>query len=130
MKERARSTGPKKASCCTLPLPVEERQKVMAAWLEGIPPDIRGNVEKLNAVEIGIGMGPGCVAVSIHKIGKPGWPFTKALDRLASRADILRRCHMVMSDGQTLFFEPSKFLNHTPAPSKQRKERKQQGRKS
>ncbi len=115
--EKTEPAVPEKGSTCPLPLPPEERKKMVDEWLEGIPAGIRAKVERLKVIEVGVGMGPACVGVYIRKLKNPGRPLLIALDWLAGHADLMRRCHVVMTDGQMLYFEPHRFLLHRAAPT-------------
>jgi hypothetical protein len=114
MKSRKKRTTHGTSATCPLPLAPEARKAVMAAWLVGIPAEIRTGIEGLRVVELGMGLGPACVAVHIEQCPAPGLTLEDALYRLAGRADMFNRAHVRLSDGQRLLFEPHQFRGHRP----------------
>jgi hypothetical protein len=100
---------------CPLPLSPAERREKMAAWLAGMPQDVRAKAGKLKVAAFILGMGPGCAAIFRKTCRKPGLAFRNALYRLAGRADMFRRGTLILSDGSRLDFEPLRFLSYIPA---------------
>ena len=87
----------------------QDKQQRARAWLDTIPPDLRRDMNTLEAQEVGFGAGPGCMAGKIERSPRPV-PVEDALLWLARYATVLKKAHVQLTDDSVIWFEPSGFL--------------------
>lgn len=84
-----------------------------ASFEELIPEEFRDLIAGLKVVEAAFGAGPGFVASKRWHYDPPV-VLKKALEDLDARRDVLRRCHVQLSNGARLVWERHQFFNYYP----------------
>jgi hypothetical protein len=81
--------------------------------IELIPVEVRVAIAGRLAVESGLGAGPSYVMRKDQR-WDPSVPLDEALAWLEPYRSMLKKCHVELDDGSTLFFYPDSFIRLAP----------------